>query len=153
MSRKKWILLLALSTLLLLSGAVAASPQAQDTLARFVTAAGGGRSTSASFVVHGTIGQAASGELAGETRRLRSGFWVGPPYVGPGPTATLGPGTPGPLSTATATRTPGPNPGATSTRIPTNTAPPTSTGIVPGTATPTPPGGPASNVLLPWLER
>ena len=68
-----------------------------------VIAGGGGRSTSASYAVSGSIGQPAVGGLSSAGYRLSTGFWPGISAETPTPTPT---GTLPPTSTPTATSTP-----------------------------------------------
>ena len=110
-------ILVSIVTCLLLSGVALALSAAGLDLWWHVIAGGGGRSTSASYVVHGSIGQPAVGGLSSVGYRLGAGFWPGIGAESPTPTPT---GTLPPTSTPT----------ATSTRTPTGTPPPTVTPTV-----------------------
>ena len=85
-------------TLVLAVGAMADG--ALRDLSWHVLAGGGGRSTSTSFVLSATIGQASVGQLSGGSFVLRGGFWPGVEggAVGPTPSPTQ-PVTPGAFRT------------------------------------------------------
>ncbi|MBM4465652.1 MAG: CSLREA domain-containing protein [Chloroflexi bacterium] len=85
-----------LVTIVLVTGAIAQSSADFDLWWR-VIAGGGGRSASASYAVHGSIGQSAVGGLSSAGYRLDAGFWPG---------AGAESLTPMPTSTPTATPTP-----------------------------------------------
>jgi len=98
--------------MLLATAAVAAS---LDGLALrwYAIAGGGGRSSSAGYVVHGSAGQPAVGALSSASYRLGVGFWYGAESILPGETPTPTPTGPAPTPTETATPTPtrvGPTP-------------------------------------------
>lgn len=61
---------------LLATGTVAASLAGFD-LSWHVVAGGGGQSTSASYILGGSIGQPAAGVLSSAGYRLGAGFWYG----------------------------------------------------------------------------
>jgi hypothetical protein len=63
--------------ILLAAALVVAGPLAGHDLGWHVVAGGGGRVASSAFVIEGTAGQAAAGELLGEEFRIGSGFWGG----------------------------------------------------------------------------
>lgn len=90
---------LALVCALVLAAGAGADGAVSD-LSWHVVAGGGGRSTSTSFGLSGTIGQASVEQLSGGSFRLRGGFWPGVERgaVGPTPSPTQ-PVTPGAFRT------------------------------------------------------
>jgi len=128
-----------LAVLLLTAMALAASMSGFD-LWWHAIAGGGGRSSSASYVVNGSLGQPAVGELSSTSYRLGAGFWPGIGAEAPTtPTST-------PTATPTGTVPPTATPTATSTSTPTSTPTATPTGTPAATYSPTPtptvtPGG------------
>lgn len=132
MKARKFALIGALLAVLV-TGALVQSASGFD-LWWHVIAGGGGRSTSASYAVNGSIGQPAVGVLSSADYRLGAGFWPG---IG-AETPTLTPtGTLPPTSTPTTTSTPTPTGTPPPTSTPTATRTPTPTGSPPPTATPT----------------
>ena len=118
MNKRRWWMITGILVLTLLAtAAVAASLDGFDLRWHAITG-GGGRSSSAGYVVHGSAGQAAVGALSSASYRLGAGFWHGVTgAVAPGtPSATRT--SPAPTGTPTASGTPtGPaTPGATATR-------------------------------------
>lgn len=87
---------------LLASGALAAS-LAEFDLGWHVIAGGGGRSSSADYAMHGSVGQPSVGGLASADYRLSGGFWTCIGAQPPAPTPTGGPSA---TSTATPSATP-----------------------------------------------
>ncbi len=133
---------LALLIIALSGGVLWAQSSGSFRMERDVIAGGGSRSSSTSFTVSGTLGQAAAGppSLSSSSYRVRSGFWQAQtatptpaPTATPTPTATS---TDTPVPTATSTVTPAPT--ATSTTTPAPTATATSTPVPTGTSTSTP---------------
>lgn len=148
-------ILVSIVTCLLLSGVTLALSAADFDLWWHVIAGGGGRSASASYAVHGSIGQPAVGGLSSAGYRLGAGFWPGISAESPTPTPT---GTLPPTSTPTATPTPtvtptrtvSPTPTATATGSPPPTATPTATRTATATVTPT---TPVQRIYLPIVLK
>lgn len=82
MSAKQLALFLLLLAVLALATLVLAQSSADFDLSWHVIAGGGGHSTSAGYVVHGTIGQPAAGPPAAVSAdyQLNSGFWYPPHF-------------------------------------------------------------------------
>jgi len=127
------------SALLLLSIGAWAGHALDFDLWWHVIAGGGGRSASANYIVNGSIGQPAVGELSSANYRLGAGFWPGIGAETPTPTST-------PTATPTGTVPPTATPTATSTPTRTSTPTTTPTGTVPHTPTPTPTTTPTGTV-------
>ena len=87
---------------LLASGALAAS-LAEFDLSWHVIVGGGGRSSSADYAMHGSVGQPSVGGLASADYRLSGGFWT---CIGAQPAAATPTGGPSATSTATPSATP-----------------------------------------------
>jgi hypothetical protein len=118
MSKHKRLLIAEiLGATMLVAGVVAASA---DVLAVrwYAITGGGGRSSLANYVVHGSAGQPAAGTISSAGYRLSSGFWAGAAgaVVAGTPTATRT--APAPTASATSSGTPTRQvtPGATATR-------------------------------------
>jgi hypothetical protein len=101
-----------LLALLLLAGVALAASMIDFGLAWNAIVGGGGRSSSAAYVVEGSAGQPAADTLSSAGFRLESGFWPG---TGAQPGAPTPTGSPAPTTTATATATAPPLPTATAT--------------------------------------
>jgi len=141
------------SALLLLSADTLAEHAADFSLWWHVIAGGGGRSTSASYAVSGSIGQPAVGGLSGGNYRLDAGFWPGIGAEPPTPTSTPSP-TPTATATPTPTGTPPPTATPTATRTPTSSPTPTATMTATSTATTTvTPTTPVQRVYLPIVLK
>ena len=106
-----------LAVTLLATAAVAASLDGFDLRWHAITG-GGGRSSSASYVVHGSAGQPAVGVMGSASYRLGAGFWHGVTgAVAPGtPSATRTSPAPTATATSSGTSTRPATPGATATR-------------------------------------
>ena len=117
MRRLQIALVVAFLTTVILAGAVLARSWADLSLAWNVIASGGGRVTSGSYALTGSIAQPVVGAAQSSNYRLGAGFWYGvrePAPPTPTPTST----TP-PPATATPTSTTPPTPTATATTPPT----------------------------------
>jgi len=103
---------------ILVAGVLAASAVTAGSLDGFALrwyaiSGGGGRSSSAGYVLQGSAGQPAVGALGGASYRLASGFWAGAVGASAVATATATRTTAAATATATPTRTPAPSPTAT----------------------------------------
>ena len=88
MNKRIFMIAGSLLVLLLLATMALAAPVSGFDLSWHLIAGGGGRSASAGYVVHGSIGQPAAGEVSSTGYRLRAGFWPGVGVKAPAPTST-----------------------------------------------------------------
>jgi len=125
--KSRGVVLIVTLLVVLVSGALVQSASGFDLWWR-VIAGGGGRSTSGSYAVGGSIGQPVVAESSSTGYRLSAGFWPGTGAESPTPTPT---GTLPPTATPTATSTPTPTGSPPPTSTPTATPSPTPTGPPP----------------------